>query len=170
MRGQVAATGADLTSEDALEQVAQAFVEWLGGGATDVGTQTRAVLTEAATLSGRAHERLTRASEALHARTGRTAGNGALMRTSIVGLTRVHDRDATARAVRSVAELTHADPLAGDSSVLWSEAIRLAVTEGRIDLTAGLDLVHPERAAQWAGWIEEATGAERGSSPTTATP
>ncbi|MCU1538788.1 MAG: ADP-ribosylation/Crystallin [Humibacillus sp.] len=157
---QVAATGADLTGDDALEQVAEAFVGWLDGGATDVGTQTRAVLTDAATLSGRAHERLTRASEGLHARTGRTAGNGALMRTSIVGLTRVHDREATARAVRSVAELTHADPLAGDSSVLWSEAIRLAVTEGRLDLTAGLDLVHPADAGRWAGWIEEATGAE----------
>ena len=82
------------------------------------------------------------------------------MRTSIVGLTRVHDRAGTADAARSVAELTHADLLAGDSSVLWSEAIRLAVTEGRIDLTAGLDLVRPAYAARWAAWISEATGAD----------
>ena len=150
---------------DALDRVADAFTSWLAGGATDVGTQTRAVLTEAEPLPGRPHERLSRASEDLHARTGRTAGNGALMRTSIVGLARVHDRDATARAARAVAELTHADPLAGDSSVLWSEAIRLAVTEGRLDLAAGLDLVTPRYAGRWGDWIEEATAADPGQFP-----
>src|SRR6478735_2057339 len=127
----VAALGLDLTSPRGLDEVADAFTAWLDGGATDVGTQTRAVLTEARTLEGRTHERLTRASENLHARTGLTAGNGALMRTSIVGLSALTDRDATARAARAVAELTHTDPLAGDSAVLWSEAIRVAVTEGR---------------------------------------
>ena len=44
---QVAAQGGDLTSPEALDQVAEAFTSWLAGGATDVGTQTRAVLTEA---------------------------------------------------------------------------------------------------------------------------
>ena len=44
----------------------------------------------------------------MHAQTGRTAGNGALMRTAIVGLTRPGDRVATAAAARAVAELTHA--------------------------------------------------------------
>ncbi len=156
----VAATGADLTSPDALDQIADAFSAWLAGGATAVGTQTRAVLTEAATLPGRPHERLARASEDLHAHTGRTAGNGALMRTSIVGLACVADRHATAQAARAVAELTHADPLASDSSVLWSEAIRLAVTEGRLDLAAGLDLVRPTHVHRWGDWIEEATAAD----------
>jgi ADP-ribosylglycohydrolase len=156
----VAAQGGDLTSPDALDQVAEAFTAWLAGGATDVGTQTRAVLSEAAELPGRPHERLSRASEQLHARTGRTAGNGALMRTSIVGLARVQERQATAEAARAVAELTHADPLAGDSSVLWSEAIRLAVSEGRLDLAAGLDLVTPAYAGRWGDWIEEATAAD----------
>ncbi|EWT03191.1 ribosylglycohydrolase [Intrasporangium oryzae NRRL B-24470] len=156
----VAATGLDLASPEALDEVAEAFSAWLAGGATDVGTQTRAVLTSAASLPGRPHERLTAASRALHARTGVTAGNGALMRTSVVGISAVRDRVATARAARAVAELTHADPLAGDSSVLWSEAIRVAVTEGRLDLAAGLDLVSPELAGRWGDLIEEATGAE----------
>jgi hypothetical protein len=34
------------------------------------------------------------------------------MRTSIVGLSALDDRDDTARAARLTAELTHADPLA----------------------------------------------------------
>ena len=158
----VAADGVDLAAPAALDAVADAFTAWLDGGATDVGTQTRAVLTEARQLSGTAHERMTGAARNLHERTGLTAGNGALMRTSIVGVSDLTDRDATARAARAVAELTHADTLAGDSAVLWSEAIRVAVTEGRLDLSAGLDLVSPCHIGRWGDWIEAATGAEPG--------
>lgn len=158
----VAAAGLDLTSAQALDAVADAFTAWLDGGATDVGVQTHAVLTEAKSLQGSPHERLTAASEALHARTGLTAGNGALMRTPIVGLSALDDRQATARAARAIALLTHTDPLAGDSAVLWSEAIRVAVTEGRLDLTAGLDLVCAANVGKWGDWIEAATGAEPG--------
>ena len=158
----IAARGVDLTSAEGLDAVADAFTAWLDGGATDVGVQTRAVLTEAKELTGASHERLTRASEALHARTGLTAGNGALMRTPIVGLSALDDRQATAQAARAIALLTHADPLAGDSAVLWSEAIRVAVNEGRLDLAAGLDLVSAANVGRWGDWIEAATGAEPG--------
>ena len=145
---------------------------WLAGGATDVGAQTRAVLIEAERLPGAAARAAVAASEDLHARTGRTAGNGALMRTSIVGISRVHDREATARAARAVAELTHADPLAADSSVLWSEAIRLAVTEGRLDLARRARPRHHRRtpAAGATGSRRRRAPPTRGSSPTTATP
>lgn len=160
---QVASRGVDLTSPPGLDAVAEAFVAWLSGGATDVGTQTRTVLSEAAGRSGRTHERLTGASDALHARTGLTAGNGALMRTSIVGIAAVDDRRKTAAAARAVARLTHADPLAADSSVLWSEAIRVAVTQGRLDLAAGLDLVSTSNMERWSDWIEEATAADPGA-------
>jgi ADP-ribosylglycohydrolase/predicted protein tyrosine phosphatase len=152
----VAAEGADLAGPDALDRVAEAFETWLAEGATDVGAQTRTILTRAAQLEGRPHERLIRASEELHASTGLTAGNGALMRTSIVGLSRSDDREATARAARAVAELTHADSLAADSSILWTEAIRVAVTEGRLDLAGGLDLVSDAHRDDWVGWIDEA--------------
>ena len=157
-----AAAGLDLTGPDGLDAVAEAFVAWLAGGATDVGVQTRTVLLDAASLPGRPHEQLTTAAEALHARTGHTAGNGALMRTSVVGLFALDDREKTAAAARAVARLTHADDLASDSSVLCSEAIRVAVTEGRLDLAAGLDLVADGNRARWADWLEEATGADPG--------
>lgn len=152
----VAATGADLTSAEGLDEVAAGFEDWVRGGATDVGAQTGRVLRAARTLPGRPAERLTRAAAELHAATGRTAGNGALMRTGVVGLTRLDDRAATARAARAVAELTHADPLAGDSCVLWSEAVRLAVVDHRLDVAAGLDLLPAERRDAWAGWIRAA--------------
>ncbi|HEX8972397.1 ADP-ribosylglycohydrolase family protein [Oryzihumus sp.] len=155
----VAARG-DLTSPTAQDEVAAAFEGWLRLGASDVGTQTRLVLTEAGRWDGPAARRLREASERLHARTGRTAGNGALMRTGVVGLTRLGSREATATTARALAELTHADPLAEDSCVLWSEAVRVAVLEGRFDLVSGLDLLPAVRRGQWAAWIDEATGAE----------
>lgn len=152
----VAATGADLTSAEADDAIAAGFEAWLRGGASDVGAHTRALLTEAARGPGSSGQRLRAASVARHQSTGHTAGNGALMRTGIVGLTRLGDRAAIAAAARWVATLTHADPLAGDSCVLWSEAVRVAVADGRLDLVGGLDLIPEERRDAWRGWIASA--------------
>ena len=156
----VAATGADLTSTTALDAVAAAFEGWLTGGASDVGIQTRAVLEVASRATGPAGIRLAMAAREYTASHPHSAGNGALMRTSIVGLTRLDDREHTAAAARAIAELTHADPLALDSSVLWSDAVRRAVLFGHLDLTAGLDLADGERRGRWASWVAEATGAD----------
>ncbi|GED09378.1 ADP-ribosylglycohydrolase family protein [Cellulosimicrobium cellulans] len=139
-----------------LDEVAAAFEGWRTEGATDVGTQTASVLSAAAARRGPAATRLRGASAALHVATGRTAGNGALMRTGVVGLVALDDRDATARAARAVAELTHTDPLAAESCVLWSEAVRVAVTRQRLDARAGLDLLDPDAAARWSAWIADA--------------
>lgn len=149
----VSATGVDLTAADALDDIAEGFLRWAREGATDIGVQTRSVLGSARRGTGRAGQRLAAAARQHAARHARSAGNGALMRTSVVGLTALGDRDATAAAAPAVAELTHADPLAGDSCVLWSEAVRVAVVEGRLDLAGGLDLVPVERRDSWAGWI-----------------
>lgn len=164
---QVSATGADLTTNGALDAVADWFLKWLHGGATDVGSQTRAVLGNQQPGPGSA-SRIRAAADSLHARTGRTAGNGAVMRTAIVGLTRLHDRHATGRSAEAVAAFTHPDPLATDSCILWSEAIRVAVLGGRLDLVSGLDLIAIERRDQWARWIDDATGADPASFPNNA--
>lgn len=156
----VAATGADLTSSTALDAVAGGFEGWLTGGASDVGTQTRAVLGAAARATGPAGIRLTTAAREHTASHPRSAGNGALMRTSIVGLTRLHDRDHTAASARAVAALTHAAPLAIDSCLIWSDAVRRAVLDGQFDLIPALDLIDAERQEQWRAWIVEATGAD----------
>ncbi|MCK0112486.1 ADP-ribosylglycohydrolase family protein [Ornithinimicrobium sp. F0845] len=157
---QVAAAGIARDSSEGLDQVAEQFLTWWDSRPADVGVQTASVLREVRRGAGAEAvslaERMTSVARALHERTGRTAGNGALMRTGTVGLTRLEDREATTSAARAVAELTHADPLAGDSCVLWCEAIRVAVLEGRLDLTGGLDLLPGERRDQWASWIDEA--------------
>src|ERR1700733_7475432 len=83
----VAATGLDLRTEEALDAVAGGFLEWAGSGASDMGMQTRGVLSMARqNLDDHPAAALRAAARHLHERTGRTAGNGSLMRTGVVAL------------------------------------------------------------------------------------
>lgn len=159
---EVAATGADLTDSAVLDAIADRFIAWYRDGATDVGTTTSAALrgVEPGPGSG---SRLAESAARVFDRTRLGGGNGGLMRTGIVALTALGDREHTARAARVVCELTHADPFAGDCCVLWCEAIRVAVGQGRFDLAGGLDLIPKERRAQWATMIEDATCADPAS-------
>ena len=157
----VAATGADLTSREALDEIARGFCRWVAlDGASDVGVQTRRVL--GAVVDGRDEPgiaaRMRAAAADLDAATRRTGGNGALMRNGIVGLTRLNDRRATAASARAVAELTHADPLAGDCCVIHAEMIRSAVMgppwrggplPGATAAMRTLDLIPAERRHYW---------------------
>ena len=157
----VAATGADLTSREALDEIARGFCRWVAlDGASDVGVQTRRVLD--AVVDSRDEPgiaaRMRAAAADLDAATRRTGGNGALMRNGIVGLTRLDDRWATAASARAVAELTHADPLAGDCCVIHAEMIRSAVMGppwrgGPLPAAAAamraLDLIPAERRNYW---------------------
>lgn len=155
----VAATGADLTSSEALDAIARGWCRWLAQDATCVGTQTRQVIAAVAASADRPgiSKRMRQAAADLHERTGRSAGNGALMRNSVVALTRLDDRHATAAAARAVAELTHADPLAGDSCVIHAEMIRQNIMapawsgapfSAAVPLRA-LDLIPEERRGYW---------------------
>ena len=129
-------------------------------GASDVGVQTRRVL--GAVVDSRDEPgiaaRMRAAAADLDAATRRTGGNGALMRNGIMGLTRLDDRWATAASARAVAELTHADPLAGDCCVIHAEMIRSAVMAppwrgGPLPAAAAamraLDLIPAERRNYW---------------------
>jgi ADP-ribosyl-[dinitrogen reductase] hydrolase len=79
------------------------------------------------------------------------------MRTAPIALVHLGDDTAIATAARSVATLTHADPLAGDSCVLWCIAIDRAVREGRLDgVRDGLAFVDADRRPGWSAWVDEA--------------
>lgn len=157
----------------ALGRIMRGFQHWLDDGASDVGNQTRAVLAatrdiftntppdeDGGSLDQEWFWAALDASGSYAKHHERSAGNGALMRNGIVGLTALHDRDATAENARNVASLTHANPLVLDSCVLHAEAIRHAVMTGEYDLLAGLDLIPEERRRQWTDWIETATLAD----------
>ena len=145
----VSATGADLRTDAALDAVAAQFSRWYADGPPDIGIQTRAVLSQhpqdARQMRDVAHQ--------LHERTGRTAGNGSLMRTSPVALAHLGDSEAIADAAKAVSSLTHADPVAGDACALWCLAIDHAVRTGHLDVRVGLPYVD---SAYWAPLLDEA--------------
>ena len=92
---------------------------------------------------------------ALHAETGRTGGNGSLMRTGPVALAHLDDAAALAEAARKVSSLTHPDPRASEACVLWCLAIRHAVLTGELDVRVGLPLLG-EAAGFWGDRLDEA--------------
>lgn len=151
---QAAARAADLRDEDVLDEIVAAWIVW-ARDAADVGIQTRSVLAEAARNGGTAAAART-AAQALHERTGKSAGNGSLMRTGPVALAFLHDADAAAEAARAISSLTHWDDDAGDACVLWTLAIRHAVLTGDLDARIGLPALPAERRERWAALLDDA--------------
>ena len=152
------------TLEDRVEAIARRLLAWHASSPPGSGGHTRAILDDAhgcleAGEASAAHAM--RAGASAYASVHhRAAGNSALARTAPIALAYLKDRAGCAAAARAVAELTHADPLVGDSCVLWSEGIRLAVDGYGLDLHAGLDLVPATRRAQWETWLSSALRAE----------
>lgn len=155
---EVAATGADLRYEAALDLVVERW-HWWARNAKDIGIQTSSVLS-AAERRGISARTAREESMALHERTGRTAGNGSLMRTAPVGLAFLDDEKALVKSARAISELTHYDPEAGDACVLWCTAIRHAVLTGEMDVRIGLGHLDDERRKLWAWRLDEAEKSE----------
>lgn len=157
-----------------LDAIAARFLEWHRTSPPDVGRQTGAVLSG---VAGAAEATIARPGRRLGHRPGlgsvmtevargyaaahpHAAGNGALMRTPPVALAHLEDRAACAATARAVAALTHAGAEVSDSCVLWTEAVRLAVSGGGIDVAAGLDLVGD--ADRWRAILDEAATGDLG--------
>jgi ADP-ribosylglycohydrolase len=155
---ETAATGADLRTAAAQDAIVARWRAW-AADARDIGTQTAAVL--GAAPGGTAAEALA-AARGLHQRTGRTAGNGSLMRTAPVALAFLDDPGGLTAAAAAVSALTHHDPEAGEACVLWCHAIRHAVITGGIDARAGLGWLPGPARARWAQRLEEAERARPG--------
>ncbi|TXT13031.1 hypothetical protein VHUM_01432 [Vanrija humicola] len=162
------AAGADIRTDEALGRVVRRWLGW-ARGAKDVGIQTRrvfAVLERELEQHTGAHDdahvaRLCKTAAAqVHDVTGRSGGNGSLMRTGPVALGYLHDAGAVAAAARAQSDLTHFDEDTGDACVLWSLAIRHAVLTGEIDLVGQLGALAPDRAEIWRARIAEAEGRE----------
>jgi ADP-ribosylglycohydrolase/predicted protein tyrosine phosphatase len=150
----IAATGADLRSTEAQDQIAAQWAEW-ANEAVDVGNQTRAVLWAA--RSNPTGATLTVAATAHHQATGRSAGNGALMRTAPIALAYLHDPAGLDQAAHQIAALTHHDPEAGEACALWCQAIRHAVLHGTLDgLRDAVDALPADRAGVWQDRLEQA--------------
>jgi ADP-ribosylglycohydrolase len=147
----VAADGHDLRGEAAQDRLVVAWADW-ARNAPDVGNQTREVLAASGNTAAGARS----ASTALHERTGRSAGNGSLMRTAPLALAFLHDEAALVEAATAVSGLTHHDPQAGEACVLWCLAIRHAILNCELEVHVGLDRLPADRATAWEQLILQA--------------
>jgi ADP-ribosyl-[dinitrogen reductase] hydrolase len=182
---EVAATGVDLRTDQAQDEIVKRWHSW-SLHAKDVGVQTRSVLSQAG-RGGISAQKARTVSAVLHQRTGRTAGNGSLMRTAAVALAYLDNEAALVETALLISELTHFDPEAGDACVLWCCAIRHAILTGELDARIGLQHIDNGRRALWSsrldvaeaskpsnfrnnGWVVEALQAARSVITTTPIP
>ena len=140
-------------SAGALNAVAANFVTWYDTRPPDIGNQTRSVLSHRDSSA----EAMTRRAAGL---SGRTGGNGSLMRTAPVALAFLHDERGLVDAATSISALTHSDPQAGEACALWSVAIRHAVLYGTYD---GLRLALSADPALSHTWSPLLDAAEAGT-------
>ncbi len=103
-----------------LDAVAAGFVSWYDSKPPDIGNQTRNVLSARPT-SARDMQLVAMSL------TGRTGGNGSLMRTAPVALAYLDDADECVAAAGRVGLLTHYDENAVEACKMWTYAIRHAV-------------------------------------------
>ena len=103
------------------------FLRWYRGGPPDVGNQTARILGAAA-----GPEDVAEVARRFSERNPRSAGNGALMRTSAVALSGYLD-DEVAPLAASVAALTHPHPDSVAACVLWTNAVHCAIHDRRHD-------------------------------------
>jgi len=161
---ELSATGADLRTQKTHDQIAARWAGW-AANAKDVGAQTSAVLSgglRAAAARGESTPTgadLELAAAQHHARTGRSAGNGSLMRTAPIALAYLDDPRALVHAAYEISALTHHDPVAGEACALWCLAIRHAVLEGTLDLRLGLRRLPEARAREWSARLDRAEDA-----------
>ena len=157
---QAVARGDDPAAEATLDSLVAAWAKW-ALDAPDVGIQTREVLSGLEAWTAAA-SRL--AARRVHESTGRSAGNGSLMRTVPLVLAYLRGDDGEeerlASAARAVSDLTHHEADAGDACVLWCVAIRHAVLHGELDVLRGLDLLAPAARRTWTERLVAAEHAE----------
>lgn len=146
---QVLAQGRRLEDTASLDEIVARWREW-SLTAKDVGAQTRGILSR---LTHPTAAEATARAEQQHRATGRSAGNGSLMRTGPVALGYLDSdpADLIAAAGR-VAQLTHWEQDNIDACALWCLAIRHAILTGELDLRSALDtyvwsLSEPARSA-----------------------
>lgn len=150
----VAATGADLRTVESLDAIAAGFADWFAGGPADVGVQTRQVLALVGPSSGSVA--MSEAATQVHRRTGRSAGNGSLMRTGPVALAHLDDPVALVEAAMRVSALTHHDPVAGEGAALWCLMIRHAVLHAELPRAEQVLAWLPDATYDWAAALLEA--------------
>lgn len=137
------------------DRALRAYLEWFRTDPPDVGATIRAALEGVeAGLSASA------ATEELHRRTRKSAGNGSLMRVAPIALRHLWESERRASSARADSKLTHYDDHAAEACAWLCEAIA-ALVEGVDPAELAAPAAH-ER--EWAISREAAGAAAQGAS------
>lgn len=145
-----------------LASMVTGWQDW-AAGSKDVGAQTSSVLHRAARLMAKGSspdEAAAAASRAHHEATGRSAGNGSLMRTAPLALVFLNSESELWEAAAAVSALTHYELDATEACQLWTAAISHAVLTGELDVRVGLSRLADERAELWRSRIAVAEASQ----------
>ena len=156
----VAAEGLDLRKPEALDRIAGGFADWYAEGPADVGIQTSSVLSRAGRKPTGAE--MTAAATAVHQTSGRSAGNGSLMRTGPVALAYLDDPRALVEAAMAVSALTHYQDHAQEACAVWCLMIRHAVLTGEFPTFADIEEWAPN-PSKWGYLLAEAEARKPGT-------
>lgn len=140
-----------LTSSDALDDLIGRWQAW-AKTAPDCGVQTRYVLQS---ITKPKADEATLAAQTLHNATGRSGGNGSLMRTAPLAFLNLPDLQV-AELVTKISKLTHYDEDAAHACILWVFAIRTAIKTGLIDFESGFDYIPVQVREKWQNYLLEA--------------
>ena len=141
----------NIASSQAQDDLIAIWRKWCES-AVDSGSQTRSVLFSLDELSA---DRALKASQELHERSGRSGGNGSLMRTAPLAFLNLAD-EQVAEVVTQISKLTHWDDEAAYACIIWVFAIRYAIKTGKLSFESGLEYIPEEAKERWAGYLEEA--------------
>jgi ADP-ribosylglycohydrolase len=148
------ATGGDLMDPAVQSRIVQTWIDW-SRTAKDVGTQTRAVLT--GIRGDVTADAVLQASQAVHDRSGRSAGNGSLMRTGPVALGYLNRApEELIEAASAITRLTHWERDNAAACALWCLAIRHAILTGELDMRMQLEHLPVGDRERWTVIVEEA--------------
>ena len=141
----------NITSTEAQDSLVRIWKEW-SKTAPDVGIQTRQVLMS---LQQETSAEATQISENLHHATGRSGGNGSLMRTAPLAFLKLPDEEV-AKVVTQISKLTHYEDDAAHACIIWVFAIRHAIETGYLDFEPGFGFLPEEAQTKWRVYLEEA--------------
>ena len=147
---QALARGESLTDTATLGTVVGDWLDW-SRNAQDVGNQTRAVLPACSGVT--TEESALRSAQAVHDATGRSAGNGSLMRTGPIALGYLDDgqEPPSSRPPARVAQLTHWESSNADACAIWCLAIRHAIRTGELEVRDQVRWIPEPRREHWTG-------------------
>ena len=156
------AAGLDVDSDPGIQAVIDRWYQWADEDGRGIGIQTIQVMMGGA-REDRTERGLLRSSEAIHTRTGRSGGNGSLMRIGplALGYLAPESERALQSAAERVTRVTHWESDNGAAVTIWALMIRRAILTGKLDDRGVTDLVADGagRHSRWFRLIDEARAA-----------